>query len=81
MVAKIVPILAVAYMAIGIFYSSMAVLDGQGRPLPAALAFLCGAFLISPGVGYSLALKPKRRDRNLHRLSARLASALGEVDY
>jgi len=33
----------------------MATLSGQGRPLPCALGFLLGAFLLSPTLGYVFA--------------------------
>mmetsp|Transcript_28048 Transcript_28048/g.85693 ORF Transcript_28048/g.85693 Transcript_28048/m.85693 type:complete len:595 (-) Transcript_28048:65-1849(-) len=55
MTAEITPIVAGAYILVGIFYGSVATLNGQGRPLPVALAFLLGAFLISPCAGYVLA--------------------------
>jgi hypothetical protein len=33
----------------------MATLNGQGRPLPVALAFFLGAFLLAPALGYVFA--------------------------
>ena len=48
MVAAITPLVAGAYTVVGLFYASMATLNGQGRPLPVALAFFFGAFLVSP---------------------------------
>jgi hypothetical protein len=39
----------------GLFYASMATLNGQGRPLPVALAFFLGAFLLAPARGYVFA--------------------------
>ena len=55
MIGKIAPLTGGAYTLIGLFYSSMAVLNGQGRPLPVALSFLCGAFVVAPVGGYVLA--------------------------
>ena len=54
MVAAIAPLVAGAYCVVGLFYSSMATLGGQGRPLPVALAFFLGAFLVAPSAGYYL---------------------------
>ena len=54
MAAKLTPLVAAAYCLVGIFYSSMAVLNGQGRPVPVMIAFLIGAFAISPSLGYAL---------------------------
>jgi len=54
-VASITPLVAAAYTLIGLFYASMATLEGQGRQLPVALAYLLGAFLIAPSSGYVLA--------------------------
>ena len=54
MTARIAPLVAAAYCLVGVFYSSMAVLHGSGRPLPVALAFLIGSFAIAPALGYSL---------------------------
>ena len=54
MVAAITPLVASAYCIVGVFYASMAILGGQGRPLPVALAFFLGAFLIAPTSGYLL---------------------------
>jgi Na+-driven multidrug efflux pump len=54
MVSQIAPIVAAAYALVGLFYGSVATLNGQGRPLPVALAFLSGAFFISPAAGYVL---------------------------
>ena len=51
-VAQITPVVAGAYWMIGLFYSSLATLGGQGRPLPVALAFFLGAFLVGPVLGY-----------------------------
>ena len=55
MIGKIAPLTGGAYTLIGLFYSSMAVLNGQGRPLPVAVSFLCGAFVVAPVGGYVLA--------------------------
>jgi MATE family multidrug resistance protein len=55
MVGAIAPLVGAAYLLVGLFYSSMATLGGQGRPLPVALAFFLGAFLISPTTSYLLA--------------------------
>jgi len=55
MVADIAPLVAGAYCLIGLFYASMATLNGQGRPLPVALAFFLGAFLLAPALGYVFA--------------------------
>lgn len=44
-------------MVLGAFFAAMATLQGQGRPLPAALAYLCGAFLLSPMLAYLFAFK------------------------
>ena len=54
MVAAITPLVAGAYTVVGLFYASMATLNGQGRPLPVALAFFFGAFLVSPSLAYVL---------------------------
>ena len=48
MVAAIAPLVGGAYCLVGLFYSTMATLGGQGRPLPVALAFFFGAFLVAP---------------------------------
>ena len=53
-VAAIVPLVATTYCLVGFFYAGMAVLGGQGRPQPVALAFFLGAFLIAPASGYVL---------------------------
>ena len=54
MVASITPLVASAYCVIGIFYACMATLGGQGRPMPVALAFFLGAFLLAPTTGAAL---------------------------
>lgn len=54
MVAHIAPLVGGAYALIGIFYTSMATLGGQGRPGIVAIAYLCGAFAIAPVSGYCL---------------------------
>lgn len=54
MVGQIAPIVAAAYALVGIFYGSVATLNGQGRPLSVVFAFLSGAFFISPAAGYVL---------------------------
>ena len=55
MTSSIAPLVGGAYTLIGLFYASMACLNGQGRPLAVAVSFLCGAFLITPVSGYLLA--------------------------
>jgi hypothetical protein len=40
---------------LGAMFACMGVLSGQGRPIPAAVAYLCGAFLLSPSIGALLA--------------------------
>ena len=54
MVAAIAPLVAGAYCLVGLFYSTMATLGGQGRPLPVALAFFLGSFLLAPTVAWYL---------------------------
>ena len=51
MTSAIVPLVAGAYCLIGLFYTSMAILNGQGRPLPVTVAYLLGAFAIAPSLG------------------------------
>ena len=60
MVSQITPLVAAAYCLVGTFYASMAILNGQGRPLPVALAFFVGAFSISPLLGYVLTFSSVR---------------------
>jgi MATE family multidrug resistance protein len=55
LVADIAPIAGATYAAIGVFFAAMGTLNGQGRPLPTAIAFLCGAFTLSPSLGYVFA--------------------------
>ena len=55
LVADIAPIAGATYVGIGVFFAAMGTLNGQGRPLPVALAFLCGAFVLSPSLGYVFA--------------------------
>ena len=54
MVAAITPLVSGAYCLVGLFYASMATLGGQGRPIPVALAYFLGAFLLAPSAGYLL---------------------------
>jgi MATE family multidrug resistance protein len=53
--AQVLPIVGGVYLVMGVFFAAMATLSGQGRPLPCALGFLLGAFLLSPTLGYVFA--------------------------
>ena len=55
MVAAITPLVAGAYSLIALFYAPMAILGGQGRPLPVVVAFMSGAFLVAPSMAFLLA--------------------------
>ena len=57
MVAAIAPLVAGAYCLVGLFYATMATLGGQGRPLPVALAFFLGAFLVAPSAGWAFTFR------------------------
>ncbi len=52
---SIMVIVAVSYVALSVFYTSMSVLDGQGRPGIVALSFFIGAWCVAIPCAYVLA--------------------------
>lgn len=54
--ATIVLPISFGFVALSLFYLSMALLDAQGRPNIVAAAFLCGAWVVAVPLAYVLAL-------------------------
>jgi len=54
LVAQIAPITGGAYILVCALFACMGILGGQGRPMPAAGAYLIGAFALSPTAGFLL---------------------------
>ncbi|GBG24871.1 Protein DETOXIFICATION 19 [Hondaea fermentalgiana] len=54
--ATIVLPMSFGFVALSLFYLSMALLDAQGRPNVVALAFFCGAWVVAVPLAYVLAL-------------------------
>ena len=50
--ARIQGFVALCYFALSLFYYAMSTLDGQGRPIPVAIAFLIGAWMVGVPLAY-----------------------------
>ncbi|KNC46234.1 multidrug/Oligosaccharidyl-lipid/Polysaccharide Flippase superfamily [Thecamonas trahens ATCC 50062] len=62
---SIARLLAISYILIGVFYTCMAILDGQARPLPVALAFFVGAWLVCIPLAYVFVFRDHRGLRGI----------------
>ena len=59
MTSKLCTLVGALFLVMALFYSSMATLQGQGRPAPIAVSFLVGAWGVCVPLAYALAFKFK----------------------